>query len=55
MEAAEMREILRKEYGINDEDEFNAAVGRSAGINLGIFTAPLPVQRGGTRGRKLEA
>lgn len=54
MEAAEMREILRKEYGINDENEFNAAVGRSAGIRLGIFTAPL-VERGGTRGKELEA
>lgn len=41
MEAAKLREILRKEYGIKTDEEFNAAVEKSAGINLGIFTTPL--------------
>lgn len=41
MDAAKMKEILKTEYGICDEAEFNAAVSKSAGINLGIFTTPL--------------
>ena len=41
MDAAKMKEILKTEYGICDEAEFNAAVSKSAGINLGIFTMPL--------------
>lgn len=41
MEAAKLKEILRKEYGINNAEEFDAAVKKSAGINLGIFTMPL--------------
>ncbi|MFR9150074.1 MAG: hypothetical protein ACLVLD_11705 [Hungatella sp.] len=36
-----MKEILRSEYGISNEKEFNAAVSKMAGINLGIFTMPL--------------
>lgn len=41
MDAAKMKEILKTEYGICDEAEFNAAVSKSAGINLGLFTMPL--------------
>lgn len=41
MDAAKMKEILRSEYGISNEKEFNAAVSKMAGINLGIFTMPL--------------
>ena len=33
MDAAKMKEILKTEYGICDEAEFNAAVSKSAGIN----------------------
>lgn len=36
-----MKKILKNEYGICSEAEFNAAVSKSAGINLGIFTMPL--------------
>lgn len=41
MDVAKMKEILKKEYGIRSENEFNIAVSKSAGINLGIFTIPL--------------
>ena len=41
MDAARMKEILKSEYGIHSENEFNEAVSMSAGINLGIFTLPL--------------
>ena len=41
MDAAKMREILKMEYGICSDKEFNAAVSESAGVNLGIFTMPL--------------
>lgn len=41
MDTAKMKEILKTEYGICNEAEFNAAVSKSAGINLGIFTMPL--------------
>lgn len=41
MDAAKLRDILRKEYGIKSEEQFIAAVKSSVGINLGIFTMPL--------------
>lgn len=41
MDAAKLKEILKKEYGINSEEEFNDAVEKSSGIDLGIFTMPL--------------
>ena len=41
MDAATMRGILKKEYGICSQEEFDAAVQKSAGINIGIFTMPL--------------
>ena len=41
MDAATMKEILRKQYGIKSEEEFNAAVNKYRGINIGIFTMPL--------------
>ena len=36
-----LKEVLKSEYGINDKEEFEAAVRNFAGINLGIFTQPL--------------
>lgn len=41
MDAAKLREIIRIEYGIKTEEEFHAAVMKSKGVNLGIFTIPL--------------
>lgn len=41
MDVAKIKEILKIEYGICNESEFNEAVSKSAGINLGIFTMPL--------------
>lgn len=45
MDAAKMKEILMTEYGIHNEKEFNEAVSKSVGINLGIFTMPLSERR----------
>jgi len=39
MSVAEMREILKKEYGICSEAEFEDAVAKSKGIDIGIFTS----------------
>ena len=41
MSAAKLREILKTEYGINNEEEFNVAVKKMKGINLGLFTMSL--------------
>ena len=41
VDAVRMKEILKNEYGISNEQEFNAAVSEMSGINLGIFTMPL--------------
>lgn len=40
-----LKEILKTEFGIESKDEFEAAVRSFAGINLGIFTTPLPERR----------
>ena len=48
-----MKEILKREYGIRNDDEFNAAVSKSAGINLGIFTLPL-AERSVINGQKYD-
>lgn len=45
MDAAKLREILRTEYGINSENEFDEAVKRSSGVDIGIFTLPLSRRR----------
>ena len=41
MDVARLKEILRQQYGINSESEFNMAVEKSKGINIGLFTKPL--------------
>ena len=41
MEAADMMKILKQQYNINNEEEFNMAVKKSVGIDIGIFTMPL--------------
>lgn len=55
MEAAKLRDILKTEYGINDEKEFDVAVSKSVGINLGIFTTPLEKERSRACEQKAEA
>ena len=45
MEAAKLKEILEREYGIKNEEEFNEAVGKFRGIDLGIFNMPLNERR----------
>lgn len=54
MNAAKLREILKTEYGIKSEMEFDAAVKKMSGINLGIFTMPLE-GRSETNEQKTEA
>ena len=41
MDAAKLREILKTQYGIKDDSEFNTAVEKTSGVNLGMFTMPL--------------
>lgn len=41
VDAAKMKEILKTEYGICSESDFNSAVSKMEGINIGIFTMPL--------------
>ena len=41
MDAAKLREILKTQYGIKDDSEFDTAVEKSSGVNLGLFTMPL--------------
>ncbi len=38
MSVEQMKEILKKEYGINSYEELNAAIENSTGLNIGIFT-----------------
>lgn len=45
MDAARLREVLKTQYGIKDDSEFDAAVEKSSGVNLGLFTMPL-MERG---------
>lgn len=40
MDAAKLKDILRTEYGICNEKEFDAAVNKFAGIDIGLFTMP---------------
>ena len=41
MDAAKLKEILKQQFGINNEEEFNAAVEKSVGIDIGLFSMPL--------------
>lgn len=50
MDAAKLKEILYKQYGIKNEEEFNAAVENYTGLNIGIFTMPL--RKNGGNGEK---
>lgn len=39
-----MRELLRKEYGIHNEQELNAAL-KKCSINIGMFVEPLKASK----------
>lgn len=45
MDAETMRGILKREYGINSQEEFDEAFRKSPGIDIGLFTMPLPTRR----------
>lgn len=51
MDAADLRKILREEYGIKNDEEFEMAVEASAGVNLGLFTQPF---KGGNDDKKTD-
>lgn len=53
MIADKIRHILKTEYGIKSDEEFEAAVEDYRGINIGIFTMPL--ERSETSEQKTEA
>ena len=38
MDAADLRKILKEEYGIQSDEEFEMAVNASTGIDTGLFT-----------------
>ena len=38
MEVSDIKAILKREYGIENEEDFNNAVKEFEGIDLGIFT-----------------
>ena len=41
MDAASLKEYLKREFGIESREEFETAVEEMKGVNLGIFTVPL--------------
>ena len=41
MTAAEMKTILKAEYGIANEKEFEIAVAECTGINIGVFVTQI--------------
>jgi len=45
MDVSEMKEILKKQFGISSEAEFYGAIEKSSGINLGIFCTPINERR----------
>lgn len=49
MDADKLRKILENEYGIKSDVEFIVVVKKFAGINIGIFTAP--IERGKNGGK----
>lgn len=40
MNAEQLIDVLRKEYGINNERELDNAISRMHGINLSMFSSP---------------
>lgn len=45
MDVAKLKEILRTEYGIGSEKDFEDAVSKMPGIDIGIFTVPISGRR----------
>lgn len=40
MDAADLWKILKEEYGIQNDEEFEMAVNASTGVDTGLFTQP---------------
>ncbi len=41
MDIVKLEEILSKEYGINTKEEFDEAVEKFIGLDIGIFITPI--------------
>lgn len=41
MDIVKLKECLKTEFGIRNQEEFDMAVLKMKGINLGIFTTPI--------------
>ena len=41
MNASELRTYLKEEYGICSDEDFELAVQKSTGLDIGLFTQPL--------------
>ena len=41
MTASEMKEILRREYGINSMEEFEEELKKTKGIDISMFVQPI--------------
>lgn len=41
MTASEMKEILRREYGINSMEEFEEELKKAKGIDISMFVQPI--------------
>ncbi len=55
MDVSRLMDVLKTEYGIENEKQFDEAVRESAGINLGIFTMPLERRQNGTYDSEIRA
>jgi len=42
MDILKLREVLRKEYGIETEDDLQKAIKNCGGVQIGIFVSPIP-------------
>ncbi|MBS6729988.1 MAG: hypothetical protein KH260_12080 [Lachnospiraceae bacterium oral taxon 082] len=38
-----LKEVLKDDYGINNQEELEDAISKSKGLDIGIFTQPLKV------------
>lgn len=48
--AEKIKQILKEEYNINNQEEFEKAIEESPGIDIGIFVAPLDKKSNRSKG-----
>lgn len=42
MNVQEMKDVLRRKYGINDIEDLERAIAEAPGVDIGIFTKAIP-------------